>query len=214
MSTAPTICIVDYGVGNLYSVVKAFKQFSSHVIVTEEAADIRSSDALILPGVGAFEAGMQGLKVRGLEGAVKDFSQSGKPVLGICLGAQIMLNKGYEFGEFNGLGLVAGDVVGFSPLVPGTKVPHIGWNEIMEQESDQWKGTILKGIRSTIDSVYFVHSFIFKLERPQTVFATTTYGGQDFCSVFRKENIYGCQFHPEKSGQVGLTIIKNFVELI
>ena len=211
MNTTPTICIVDYGVGNLYSAVKAFKQFSSHVIVTEEATDIRSADALVLPGVGAFEAGMQGLKVRGLDGAVVEFAQSGKSMFGICLGAQIMMSKGYEFGEFDGLGLITGDVVGFSAPAPGTKVPHIGWNEIAEPTAGQWQGTIFKGIQSAADSVYFVHSFIFK---PETILATTRYGGQDFCSVFRKDNIYGCQFHPEKSGQVGLVIIKNFVELI
>lgn len=214
MSVTSTICMVDYGVGNLYSAVKAFKQFSPHVIVTEEAADIRSADALILPGVGAFESGMQGLKVRGLEEAVADFARRGKPVLGICLGAQIMMSKGYEFGEFDGLGLIAGSVVGFSALAPGTKVPHIGWNEIVEPRASQWKGTLLGGIRSAVDSVYFVHSFIFKPTEPETILATTRYGGQDFCSVFRKDNIYGCQFHPEKSGQVGLAIIKNFVELI
>ncbi len=214
MKISPTIGIVDYGVGNLHSAVKAFKQFSDKVIVTEDADDIRAADALVLPGVGAFPTGMQGLKIRGLVEPIRAFSKTGKPMLGICLGAQIMLSKGYEFGMHEGLNLVEGEVVDFSALATGTKIPQIGWNSLAEPAQEVWQNTILDSVASNRDSVYFVHSFIFQPRQPDEALATTEYGGREFCSVFKKNNIYGCQFHPEKSGAVGLKIIENFIHLV
>jgi imidazole glycerol-phosphate synthase subunit HisH len=209
------ISIVDYGVGNLYSVLKAFKFFTDNVRIAEETEELKKSDAIILPGVGSFEAGMQGLKTRNLINPVKEFARSGKPMLGICLGAQIMMTKGYEFGNFSGLNLIEGQVIAFPKLQKGTKVPHIGWNNIYipKDKNKKWKGTILESATDN-SSVYFVHSYVLKPENNRDILASTSYGGYNFCSAFKRDNIYGCQFHPEKSARVGLTIIKNFITLV
>lgn len=208
----PKISIIDYGIGNLYSVTKAFRKFSDNAVITEEPEIIMSSDAIVLPGVGSFELGMKGIELRGLKNVIKEFADSGKPVLGICLGAQIMLTKGYEFGIFNGLDLISGEVVPFPKLIPGTKIPHIGWNGVYHHDNS-WDKTILKSIDKN-DNVYFVHSFILEPSSKENILALAKYGGHEFCSVINKGNIYGCQFHPEKSGEVGLKIIKDFVKLI
>ena len=208
----PKISIIDYGVGNLYSVIKAFRKFSDNTSVTEEPEEIRSSDAIVLPGVGSFELGMKGIKLRGLEDVIKEFAASGKPVLGICLGAQMMLAKGYEFGTFDGLDLISGQVVPFPKLIPGTKTPHIGWNSIYRHDNP-WDDTILKSINKN-DNVYFVHSFILEPSSKENILALTRYGDCEFCSAIKKGNIYGCQFHPEKSGEIGMKIIKDFIGLI
>lgn len=205
------ISIIDYGVSNLYSITKACRKFSDSVVVTEDPEVIKSSSALILPGVGSFGAGIDGLRRRGLVEIIKEFTDSGRPILGICLGAQLMMSKGYEFGEFEGLGIVSGKVIKFGELLPGTKIPHIGWNKIAVSDDKQ------ETIFSSLDGrpyFYFVHSFIMKPDDSRNVFATTNYGGSNFCSVIKQGNIYGCQFHPEKSGAVGLKIIKHFIDLI
>ena len=149
------ISVIDYGVGNLYSITKACRKFSDSVTVAEDPEVIKSSSALILPGVGSFGAGIEGLKRRDLVGAIKDFADSGRPILGICLGAQLMMDKGYEFGEFEGLGIVPGKVIKFSELSPGTKIPHIGWNKITTSDSKQ--ETIFSSL-SKEPHFYFVHS--------------------------------------------------------
>lgn len=210
---APNIVVVDYGVGNLFSIVKALKKFSVSVAVSEDAAGIMRADALIFPGVGSFHAGMDGLAVRGLTDLVRSFAKSGKPVLGICLGAQLLLEKGYEFGGYDGLGIIPGNVRPFSGLAPGTKVPHIGWDTLMIAKKNRTKGKLLEGIQEP-PFVYFVHSFILVPEDRKYILAESVYGGKKFCSAMRKGNIYGCQFHPEKSGEVGLKIIENFINLV
>lgn len=213
MSHEPKIAIVDYGVGNIHSALKAFRRFAPEARVTEEADEIASADALVLPGVGAFEAGMKGLRVRGLVPVVKNFAASAKPMLGICLGAQVMLERGYEFGEHEGLGLIAGEVVLFSGLAPGTKVPHMGWNKIYAPAGKSWNKTVLSKLPDE-GEVYFVHSFVLKPVDEAAAIACAEYGGQEFCAVMQKGNIAGCQFHPEKSGRDGLKIIENFVRLV
>ncbi len=205
------ISIIDYGVGNLYSISKACRKFSDSIVVTEDPEIIKSSSALILPGVGSFGAGIDGLKRRGLVRVIKEFADSGKPILGICLGAQLMMSKGYEFGEFDGLGIISGKVVRFDELSSGTKIPHIGWNKITI--SDGMQETIFSSL-SAEPHFYFVHSYIMEPDSPKNIFATTNYGGSSFCSVIKQGNIYGCQFHPEKSAKDGLKIIKNFIELV
>ncbi len=207
------IGIVDYGVGNLYSVEKAVKKFTDDVFIVEDADKIKTLDGLILPGTGSFQAGMDGLKVRNLTKEVISFAKSGKPVLGICLGAQILLTKGYEFGEFNGLGLISGKVTKFSDLKSGTKIPHIGWNRISFPKGISIDNTIFKSVKPE-SYAYFVHSYVIQPDNKTSILAETVYGGHKFCSVIRKGNIYGCQFHPEKSGEIGLGIIKNFVSLV
>lgn len=211
MKKNKTITIIDYGVGNLYSIAKACRKFSDSIAITEDPEVIRSSLALILPGVGSFGAGIYGLKRRGLVEIIKEFADSGRPILGICLGAQLMMSKGYEFGEFDGLDIVPGKVVRFGELSQGTKIPHIGWNKITV--NDRKKETIFSSLGKE-SHFYFVHSYIMQPDDSRNVFATTNYGDKSFCSVIRQGNVYGCQFHPEKSGLAGLKIIKNFVELV
>ena len=207
-----TICILDYGVGNLHSAVKAFRRFSDQVVVCEDAEALPSASAVVIPGVGAFAAGMDGLKRRGLVDGVKAFAASGKPLLGICLGAQLLLSAGHEFGTWDGLGIIPGSVVPFPKLAAGVKIPHMGWNAISApQDNEQlWRHSILSSLPRGSE-VYFVHSFLFAPERREDVLAVSSYGGYEFPAVLRKGNIYGCQFHPEKSGEAGLAIIKQFV---
>ena len=205
------IAIVDYGVGNLHSLTKALGHFGQNVFITEDADEIRVADAIVMPGVGAFKSGMEGLKIRGLVNTVKDFSKTGKPVLGICLGAQLLMSEGYEFGKLKGLNIIPGKGVPFGKIKE--KVPHIGWNEIYPATKMGWSKTLFELIRPNID-VYFVHSYMFKPKDRKNILALTKYGNFEFCSAIKKGNIYGCQFHPEKSGELGLKIIGNFIKLI
>lgn len=205
------IAIIDYGVGNLYSLQKALKKYCDAVL-TEEADEILSADAIVLPGDGAFHAGMKGLEVRGLTRPLLQKIASGSPVLGICLGAQILLSKGFEYGEWDGLNIITGKVVRF-PKGIMAKIPHINWSPIVVPPGVSWEDTILKSVPQG-SQAYFVHSFIIEPDDPAAVLAFTEYGGHEFCSVIKSGNVYGCQFHPEKSGEVGLSIIKNFVDLI
>lgn len=184
--------------------------FTDKVLISDKPEDIESSDAIILPGDGAFGAGMAGLKSKKLLTPVKDFIGSGKPVLGICLGAQILMTKGFEFGDFDGLGVIPGKVVRFSNLKKGTKIPQIGWNTIKPMA--EARSRILAGLPAK-PYFYFVHSFIIEPGDRKYVLAISNYGGKKFCSVVGKNNIIGCQFHPEKSGEAGLKIIENFVKL-
>jgi len=212
MSNKPKIAVIDYGIGNLYSVTKALNKFTDSWMITEDPAVIEASSAVILPGVGAFHAGMEGLKLRGLIEPIRKFAKSGRPVLGICLGAQILLSAGYEFGEHKGLDIIEGSAVPFPKLAQGTKIPHIGWNTIYSDDDKSWDETILDGINKD-ENMYFVHSFILEPKQKENIFTLSKYGGYTFTSAIKKDNIYGCQFHPEKSGEAGLSIIKNFVDL-
>jgi len=206
------IAIIDYGIGNLYSVSKAFCRISRDIVITDDAKEIAGSGALILPGVGSFGAGMKGLEVRNLVKVIKDFAETGKPILGICLGAQLMLKKGYELGEFDGLGIIDGKAVKLINLPQGVKVPHIGWNQIKPPDSGS-KDKLLTAIKGN-SYFYFVHSYILEPEKKENILAETEYGGRRFCSIIKKGNMYGCQFHPEKSGETGLKLIKNFINLV
>lgn len=208
----PKITIVDYGVGNLYSLKRAFRFLRIEADISEDEAFIKKSDALILPGVGSFEAGMKGLKARGLVEVIRKFAELNKPMLGICLGAQLMLGIGHEFGIFDGLNIIKGKVVHFPKLQSNEKVPHIGWNSVY-QSSPRWKRSIFNSMKENFD-VYFVHSYVLVPDNKENVFGLTKYGEYEFCSAIRKGNVYGCQFHPEKSGPVGLKIIKNFINII
>jgi glutamine amidotransferase len=207
------ICIVDYGVGNTHSALKAFRRFADDVLLSEDPDVVGAADALVLPGVGSFGAGMEGMRVRGLIDAVKRSAAAGKPVLGICLGAQLLLTTGHEFGTFDGLDLIPGDVVPFPPLADGCKTPHMGWNELIVPSGTAWRGMILDGLPPK-PQAYFVHSFVFRPVDPSSIVAVTEYGGCIFPSVIRSGRVYGCQFHPEKSSEHGLHIIREFLSHI
>lgn len=211
MTKNPKIVIVDYGVGNIYSIQKALKKFTVDVIVSEESEDIKTADAIILPGVGSFQAGIEGLRIRNLVEPLIEMIKGGKPTLGICLGAQLMLGRGYEFGDFVGLNIIPGQIVAFPPLNDKNRVPHIGWNNIIRPDNVLWEGTILDGLEEKSPDMYFVHSYIFMPEEESHVLSWTEYGGVRFPSSLRKGLVYGCQFHPEKSGANGLKLLENFI---
>lgn len=210
----PKITIIDYGVGNLHSLKKAFRFLNVDANISEEPAVVKNSDAIILPGVGAFEAGIKGLEVRGLINTIREEAAKNKPMLGICLGAHLMLDKGYEFGAFNGLGIIPGKVIRFPKLEGNEKIPHIDWNSVYKPSADHsWDKTIFDSLKENFNA-YFIHSYILVPEKKNNIFALTSYGGYEFCSVIRNGNIYGCQFHPEKSGPTGLKLLKNFIDII
>lgn len=210
------ITVIDYGIGNLLSVRQAFEYCGAEVILTDSPELIRNAAGLILPGVGAFENGMDGLRKRQLIQPIRDLVAKGRPLLGICLGMQMLLDTSEEFGDHAGLGLIHGKVV----AIPTTKangsphkVPHIGWNALLGADpSLAWKGTILDGIEPR-SCVYFVHSYTAQPARPEHRLADCDYNGRLISAAVRSGNVYGCQFHPEKSGETGLQIIKNFIRL-
>lgn len=202
------IGVVDYNMGNLRSVYNAFEKIGKKVDIVTKANKLKKYDKIILPGVGAFGDAMKSLEATGMREAVVDFSASNKPLLGICLGMQLLFEKSYEFGETKGLDLIPGVVVEFdsSKFETRLKVPHMGWNEIFIQK----QSPLLKGL-SDETYLYFVHSFHATCE-DKYIIGKTTYG-YDFPSIVQKDNIFGFQPHPEKSHDNGLKILKNFIEL-
>lgn len=201
------IRIIDYGVGNLFSLKSSLRAIGIDADYTGNPAEIRKADKLILPGVGAFRDAREALRSTGLDRVVQEEAGKGKPLMGICLGMQMLFNRSYEYGEYEGLGLIPGEIVPMEGRVPkDLPIPHIGWNELMlKQPSPLMKNT------ANGDYVYFVHSYY--AETPaEYVIATTDYGVEMTAAV-QKDNVYGCQFHPEKSSEVGLSILKAFCEL-
>lgn len=210
------VTIIDYGIGNLLSVARAFEHCGAAPVLATDPDSIRDAERLVLPGVGAFADGMQGLRDRGLIGPIREFAASGRPFLGICLGMQMMLDAGEEFGLHEGLGLIPGRVV----AIPSTtsdgrphKIPHIGWGTLeLPDPETSWGNTILDGIAPGA-AAYFVHSFTAFPSDPGHRLADCRYNGRLISAVVRSGSLYGCQFHPEKSGEVGLAIIRNFIRL-
>ena len=211
----PTVTVIDYGLGNLFSVARALERCGAEVCLTNKPEEVLSAEKIILPGVGAFGDGMKGLAELGLIEPIRKYAADGKAFLGICLGMQMLFERGLEFGEHEGLGLIKGTVKQI-PLKTsdGTmqKVPHIGWNAISSSFNLSWEGTILEGI-SPGEYFYFVHSYAPEPLEQKCRLADATYGGYAISSVVRQGNVYGCQFHPEKSGPAGLKILKNFINL-
>ena len=208
------ITVIDYGLGNLFSVKRALEFCGAgEVTISGSAVDILNADKLILPGVGAFADGMKGLRERELPGVIVDFAESGRPLMGICLGMQMLATKSDEYGENTGLKLIPGHVRPIpSCSIDGSslKIPNIGWRALNKSTSSVWEKTILKST-SVGDEVYMVHSYRFDAEDKSHLLAFSMYGGHKIATVLRKDNIYGCQFHPEKSAQVGLSILSCFV---
>ncbi len=201
------LAIIDYGVGNLFSLQCSLKKIGVDAVVTNDAQVIRDADRIILPGVGAFGDAINKLRSTGLVDTIKAEAENGKPFLGICLGMQLLFEKGYEYGVHEGLGFLKGNVVPLEGKIPSElNVPHMGWNGL----DFKCNSPIFKYINEG-DFVYFVHSF-YATDCDDSVIATSEYGIPVTAAV-GKGNIFGCQFHPEKSGDVGLNILKAFCEL-
>ena len=204
------IAMIDYGVGNLFSLSSSFRAIGADIQVTDDPEIIRSAEKIVLPGVGAFGDAAKLLRQSGLDQVVIEEAKRGKPLLGICLGMQLLLERSFEYGEHKGLGLIPGDVVPMEPVVPqGYKVPHIGWNAL-HFPKDKPVSPLFRYINEG-DCVYFVHSY-YGSNCDESVIATTEYGPKLTAAV-ACGNVFGTQFHPEKSGSVGLNILRAFCEL-
>lgn len=202
------VAIVDYGVGNLFSLKSSMEAIGAEIVVTGDAEVLRSAEKIILPGVGAFEDAVRKLRETGLDAVIIEEASKGKPVMGICLGMQMLLDKSFEYGEHQGLGLIKGEVRPIDEVIPkGLKIPHIGWNGLKFSKN---KHEIFKYINDG-DFVYFVHSY-YGAKCDESVIATAEYGAELTAAV-AQGNVCGCQFHPEKSGDVGLKILKAFCEM-
>ncbi|MBR4451989.1 MAG: imidazole glycerol phosphate synthase subunit HisH [Clostridia bacterium] len=201
------IAIIDYGVGNLFSLKSSFSMIGAEAEVTDDSEKLQSADKIILPGVGAFSDAAEKLRESGMSELVKKLAGEGKPLLGICLGMQLLLDKSFEYGEYEGLGLISGNVRPIADVIPaGLKIPQIGWNALEFRKDSQLFRYIKNG-----DYVYFVHSY-YAADCDDAVSAVTDYGAPLTASV-EKGNVFGCQFHPEKSGEVGLNILRAFCEV-
>ncbi len=212
-----SIVIVDYGMGNIFSIQKAFSAIGETAVISSCATTIKKADFIILPGVGAFERAMKELKTRNLIEAIYSFVQKQRPLLGICLGMQLLFTDSTEFGHHFGLDLIKGSVTKFrKPEEAGNrfKIPQIGWNSLYppSQNKSLWQGTILKSIEAG-SSFYFVHSYVCKPENKENILSETIYGIDTFCSATYSNAILGCQFHPEKSGPKGLQIYQDFLSI-
>ena len=198
--------IIDYGVGNLFSLQSSFKAIGEEAFVSGDAAELAKADRLVLPGVGAFEDAAAKLRASGLDSFVREQAAAGKPLLGICLGMQMLFEKSFEYGEHEGLGLLKGSVVPMEGVIPANlKIPHIGWNALKFEKDSKLFKYIKEG-----DCVYFVHSF-YATGCADSLIASAEYG-EYLTAAVEKGNVMGCQFHPEKSGDVGLNILRAFCE--
>lgn len=200
------IAIIDYGVGNLFSLCSSLKSIGADAVVTNDFQEIKNAEKIILPGVGAFGDARKKLQKNGLDNLIIEQSKSGKDIMGICLGMQMLFEKSYEFGEHEGLGLLKGEIVPMQGILkPEYKIPHIGWNALKFQKKSELFKYINEG-----DCVYFVHSF-YATNCEDSLTSYAEYDKNITASV-EKDNVFGCQFHPEKSGKVGLSILKAFCE--
>lgn len=210
------VTIVDYGIGNICSVTRAFEHCGAEVLLTDKPRDILAATSLVLPGVGAFSNGMNGLRERDLTEPLREYAASGKPLLGICLGMQMLFTGSTEFGEHSGLNIIEGRILPIEPLGPegsALKVPHIGWSELLQPvDGPAWRGSIFKHLNSQ-EHCYFVHSLTAVPDDDRHRLSDTYYGTSRISAAVAKGNVYGCQFHPEKSGATGLKIIKGFLEI-
>ena len=212
----PVVTVVDYGIGNLFSVQRALETCGASVEFTADPERIAQAQRLVLPGVGAFADGMQGLRERGLVKPLRDFAASGRPLLGICLGMQMLASVSEEFGEHEGLDLVPGRVLPVPPQsVDGSrqKIPHIGWAPLLPTHGEgSWQGSVLQDSPAET-AVYLVHSYSVVPSDSAHRLADCLHGGHLLCAALRRGNIHGCQFHPEKSGPAGLHMLSQFIAL-
>jgi glutamine amidotransferase len=219
------VTMVDYGLGNVFSATKVLEHCGANVELTSDPEAILRADKLVLPGVGAFRQGMEALQSRGLIEVIREFASSSRPVLGICLGMQMLFDLGREFGECEGLGVISGSVdriKGVDSDGSSLRIPHVGWNALIpnirrlkkeQTNSDHWEGTLFNGLPKESAYVYFVHSYVACPTLDEDVLAYFNYGNQTLVAAVRRGSVWGCQFHPERSGEMGLRIIRNFVRL-
>jgi len=210
------VAVIDYGVGNLLSVQRGFERCGASVTVTADPRSLLAAPRVVLPGVGAFRNAMEELQRRHLARVLGAVADTGRPLLGICLGMQMLFDESEELGLTEGLGLIAGRVVpvpDHSAEGEPQKVPHIGWSDLQPAPGSQsWDGTLLRDVEPG-ESVYFVHSFMAEPRDPAHRIADHLRGGHRIASVIGCGNVWGCQFHPEKSGEVGLRVLRAFCEL-
>jgi len=206
------IAVIDYKMSNIFSIQNALEYIGLECIVTQNPKKIIEADGAILPGVGSFPKAMQNLKDLNLTEVIKEFISSGKPFMGICLGLQLLFSKSTEFTDCEGLNIINGKVENLSKYIPNVTVPHVGWNTIIKNET-----TSFSNIKSSImsrsfekDHYYFVHSYIVEPDDINHIFTKTRYSGFDFCSSVLVDNVFACQFHPEKSGPKGLMFLNKF----
>ena len=207
------IVVIDYGLGNIHSVCRAIEHCGGRPILSSDPKVISTAERVLLPGVGAFEDGMKGLRERDLISPILDYVQSCRPLLGVCLGMQMLMDGSDEFGDHLGLGLIPGRVQAipaFGQDAKPHKVPHIGWNGIHPARGNTWENTVLHGLTPGA-SMYFVHSYAAVPLHSEHRLADCKYDGQSICAVVGAGNVFGCQFHPEKSGEAGLKILKSFI---
>jgi len=206
------VTVIDYGASNLLNVVRALEHCGAHVNITDNPEIIAQATKLVFPGVGAFGGCMKALRERNLTAAITNYIASDRPFLGICVGMQVMFEVGEEFGEHAGLGVIKGRVVRIPAAgTDGTahKIPHIGWSEL--QPAQGWAGTILEPLHNAKNAAYFVHSYMGVPSDKSDCLATVDYDGVSICAAVKRGNAYGCQFHPEKSGETGLAILRYFI---
>lgn len=206
------VTVIDYGLNNLLSICRAFEHLGATVKIATKVDECTFSDRIVLPGVGAFPDGMMELNRRGLSDFIREAYTKGYPILGICLGMQMLLKTGFEINECEGIGILNGTVRKLPENLDGhkMKVPHVNWNRIIKPENTTWDNTILQN-NNEGDFMYFVHSFFVTTEDPGEVLAVTPFGKLNFTSAFHKNNCWGTQFHPEKSGTIGLKILQRFL---
>lgn len=211
------VTILDYGMCNLLNVARAFEHCGANVTVTEDVAVAQSAERLVVPGVGAFRDSIREIESRGMDNVIRRFVDTGRPFLGICVGMQMLFDSSEEFGIHSGLGLLRGAVVPIPKLsIDGLaqRVPHIGWNHLEPSGSGQsWRGTFLERCEGRRPAVYFVHSFAAIPTDPLVRLADVIYGGYRICAVVQSANLMATQFHPERSGEVGMEIIRGFLRI-
>lgn len=207
------IVIVDYKLGNLFSVENAFKELTNDVLISSDSRQIKAADAIVLPGVGAFGEAVKNLEELGLKSTIIDFVKSGKPFLGVCLGLQLLFDESDEFGMQKGLGLINGKVKRLPTASSGQAsfIPQVGWNKLSFEDQNKQSKSPLQSMDEN-DFVYFVHSYYVDPKEDDCILSRTNYQGLDYCSSVLKNNIFACQFHPEKSAKLGLSIYKNWLE--
>lgn len=215
-SGQPTLAIVDYGMGNLFSVLHAFAAVGQPAEITSDPARLAAADGLVIPGVGAFGIAMEVLERSGIADIVRERVSRGTPLVGICLGMQLMMSSSTEFGSHAGLGIIDGDTVALkaSPdLSAEARIPHVGWSPVQPAHANGWTHTPLDGLAAGGD-MYFVHSYYVRPKSSDVVLSLSSYRGVTFCSSLVKGNVFGCQFHPERSGVEGLEIYRRIATAI